>query len=259
MEPASAFRLVNACPIQFGAYRVKICGITRPEDAALAAELGADAIGLNFVGGPRKLGQAQSHKIYWALYDDNAHSCRASELVALINIDAESPGEPWRGHRRDFEYDPAVWQIYSASGEHLAQSHWYLNAEQWWLTFSIQRRESIADLNVYMGLHNLAPKAVLLDTSVHGLLGGTGQSFNWHWIAEARAAGELNGLPPIILAGGLTPENVAEAIRMTHAPTPSGRLFRRRSPRQTRHQGPDQGRVTSSRPPNPAFGAIQNL
>jgi phosphoribosylanthranilate isomerase len=54
----------------------------------------------------------------------------------------------------------------------------------------------------------------VLDTSAPGLLGGTGKTFNWHWIAEARDAGELDGLPPMILAGGLTPDNVAEAIRI---------------------------------------------
>src|SRR6185369_13376000 len=59
-----------------------------------------------------------------------------------------------------------------------------------------------------------SPDALLLDTASKSALGGTGESFNWNWIAEAREAGELNGLPPIILAGGLTPDNVAEAIRI---------------------------------------------
>jgi phosphoribosylanthranilate isomerase len=60
----------------------------------------------------------------------------------------------------------------------------------------------------------MLPAAFVLDTASKTQLGGTGQSFNWHWIAEARAAGELTGLPPIILAGGLTPDNVADAIRI---------------------------------------------
>src|SRR4051812_34099006 len=47
--------------------RVKICGITRPEDAVLAAELGADAIGLNFVGGPRRIKPAAAALILEAL------------------------------------------------------------------------------------------------------------------------------------------------------------------------------------------------
>ena len=46
--------------------------------------------------------------------------------------------------------------------------------------------------------------------------GGTGRRFNWEWIAEARNNGELAGWPPLLLAGGLTPANVAKAIRIAH-------------------------------------------
>ena len=60
----------------------------------------------------------------------------------------------------------------------------------------------------------LAITCLLLDTASAEKLGGTGKAFDWNWIAEARAAGELDGLPPLILAGGLTPDNVADAIRI---------------------------------------------
>src|SRR4051812_23075949 len=65
--------------------RIKICGITRPEDAALAAELGADYAGLNFVGGPRRITNAVATEIILAMPE-------AMTLVALRFLDdAESP------------------------------------------------------------------------------------------------------------------------------------------------------------------------
>jgi phosphoribosylanthranilate isomerase len=79
---------------------------------------------------------------------------------------------------------------------------------------SIANRESIRQLRVRLERLALHPGALVLDTASNKALGGTGETFNWEWIKEARDAGELEGLPPIILAGGLTPENVAEAIRI---------------------------------------------
>jgi phosphoribosylanthranilate isomerase len=56
--------------------------------------------------------------------------------------------------------------------------------------------------------------AVVLDAYDPGRDGGTGSRFRWEWVSAARQAGRLEGWPPIILAGGLRPENVTEAIRV---------------------------------------------
>ena len=56
--------------------------------------------------------------------------------------------------------------------------------------------------------------AVVLDAYTAGKEGGTGKAFNWEWVAQARQEGRLEGWPRIILAGGLGPENVAEAVRI---------------------------------------------
>ena len=53
----------------------------------------------------------------------------------------------------------------------------------------------------------LPVRAVLLDTYKKGVLGGSGEPFDWRWVRAAKRLG------PIILAGGLTPENVGEAVR----------------------------------------------
>jgi phosphoribosylanthranilate isomerase len=53
----------------------------------------------------------------------------------------------------------------------------------------------------------------VVDTYDPAKAGGTGTPFPWDWVAAARDGGARAGWPPIILAGGLRPENVAEAIR----------------------------------------------
>ena len=55
-------------------------------------------------------------------------------------------------------------------------------------------------------------KAILLDAFSKDARGGTGTQFNWEWVSEARLAGRMVGLPPLILSGGLTPANVSDAI-----------------------------------------------
>ncbi|HEY4328505.1 MAG TPA: phosphoribosylanthranilate isomerase [Phycisphaerae bacterium] len=187
--------------------RIKICGITRPEDAALAAELGADAIGLNFVRGPRQLDLERGREIVQSLFTPPMRP----NIVALCGWRGpEAPnclttGEVANNLRVD------RFQIYGQSELRLADGE---DGVPYWMVASISGRKSITDLAIFLGIEKLRPLAILLDTASSTQLGGTGQSFNWNWIAEARAAGELAKLPPIILAGGLTPENVAEAIRI---------------------------------------------
>ena len=96
----------------------------------------------------------------------------------------------------------------------IACAGWFVRHNNYWPVIHVDSRNDIRGLQDIWKPDDLIPPAILLDTAAAGKLGGTGQSFDWNWIAEARAAGELEGLPPIILAGGLTPDNVAEAIRI---------------------------------------------
>ena len=68
-------------------------------------------------------------------------------------------------------------------------------------------REAIASQR----LTNLA--GLLLETASRKGVGGTGEANNWPAILQAKAAGAFDDLPPLIAAGGLTPENVAQAVR----------------------------------------------
>jgi len=194
--------------------RIKICGITRPEDAALAADLGADAIGLNFFAGPRRIDRDAAHRI----------GDTVSTLVTLVGLtDRYLDIDRGQGLAvRDLMggYPALRLMVFQTYGIDLDKVGDPGVSYECWPVFRVQSRNFAVDIQVAVEVDTLrgiwphTVTAIVLDTAVKGQLGGTGQTFNWNWIAEARAAGELEGLPPIILAGGLTPDNVAEAIRV---------------------------------------------
>ena len=169
--------------------RVKICGITRSQDAEFAAEMGVDAIGLVFFeASPRAVTIAQAKKIVAilppfvsvvALFVDAAASTVNDCLAAL-------PIDMLQFHGNE-------------SQEYCAQfSRPYLKA--------IRMREGI-DLVAQSEIYNDAC-ALLLDSYQPGVQGGTGQTFDWSMIKKINK--------PIILAGGLTAENVGGAIKRVH-------------------------------------------
>ena len=192
--------------------RVKICGITRPEDATAAADLGADAIGLNFVGGPRKIAVATARQIMQPLFDELKSDgiTPVALTYSVLSPRGDSPSALTLRH----ELGIHTFQLYD---DPLVKTYRHPETElHYWYIAHVHSRD-LSDLKTLAKpdqLDGSTIDAVLLDTASPDKLGGTGQTFNWHWIAEARAAGELDGLPPIILAGGLTPDNVAEAIRV---------------------------------------------
>lgn len=168
--------------------RVKICGVTTVEDARYALEKGADALGLNFVlGTPRCL-----------------------EVGAAIEIAAGLP--PFGTRVGIFVNEPPdrVETIFHQVGLDAVQLHGEEPPEDCrWLIdrgvrvirgLRVKGEETIAEADRYPGC------TILLDAYVKGELGGTGKTFDW---ALAR---ELAARRPVILSGGLRPENVAEAI-----------------------------------------------
>lgn len=166
--------------------RSKICGITRVEDALLAAEAGADAIGLVFYDkSPRAVDVRQARTILAALPPFvtsvglfvNASRCFIGEVLDAVPLDLlqfhgdETP-EQCEGHGRP-----------------------------WFKALRVRPGDDLrAEAARFSGA-----RAILLDAYVPGVPGGTGERFDWKLIPA--------DLPrPLILAGGLTPDNVAEAI-----------------------------------------------
>ncbi|MHB0764574.1 phosphoribosylanthranilate isomerase [Stutzerimonas sp. NM35] len=166
--------------------RSKICGITSVADALVAAEAGADAIGLVFYGkSPRAVSIAQAREIIAALPPFvttvglfvNASRCEINETLDAVALDLlqfhgdETPADCEGFHR------------------------------PWYKALRVRAGDDIrAEAARYAGA-----RAVLLDTFVAGVPGGTGEMFDWSLVPA--------DLPrPLILAGGLTPQNVQQAI-----------------------------------------------
>lgn len=167
--------------------RVKICGLTRPEDAQTAARLGADAIGLVFYEkSPRNVSLEQAQQICIAL------PAFVTKVALFLDPDTL-----------------LVTRVLDALDIDLIQFHGNESAE-FCASFN---RPYIKALGM-AGRHDLTEQAdiyrdacgLLLDSHVMGAAGGTGEAFDWKIIPESLRHS-------IILAGGLKPENVAEAIR----------------------------------------------
>ncbi len=168
--------------------RVKICGITRLEDARLAIELGADGLGFNFYPpSPRYVAPAAAREILRQL----------PPLVMPVGVFAdETDGARVAAVAR--EAGVAALQIHGPRFPALSSG-----LEGFWIIRAVAVRDSFKPEE----LKSLNASTFLLDSFDATLRGGTGKSFDWKLARDAARFGR------IILAGGLTPENVTEAVR----------------------------------------------
>src|SRR5258705_543689 len=165
--------------------RVKLCGVTRLEDALLGIELGVAAVGFNFVeGSPRRVTPEQAAEVCAGL----------PPFVTRVGVFAdESPGVVEAAVRK--------------AGLTCVQLHGDETPEAC-------RSIPIAWYKAHRVGADFAPESVrsyasttcLLDTRVDGMRGGTGETFDWD-VARLTSA-----YARVILAGGLTPSNIQEAI-----------------------------------------------
>jgi phosphoribosylanthranilate isomerase len=169
--------------------RVKICGITNLEDARCAVEAGADALGFVFYEkSPRFVTPEEAAAIIRQL----------PPLVAKVGVFVDAPSEDVRRIAAECGLDAL--QLHGQESPAFCQSLGFWNVIK---GFRIESERSLGLLAQY------PTAAWLLDSHVPGQMGGTGCSFDWELARQVRDWGR-----PIILAGGLTHENVAEAIRV---------------------------------------------
>ena len=167
--------------------QVKICGVTNVADALAAAEAGADMIGLNFYEkSPRHLSLATAAEISRAL----------PPFVLRVGVFV-NPEES------------QVVEAIAACGLNLLQFHG--DEESNFCTqFGLMSVKAlrVRDSESLQTLENFNTDAFLLDAYSKAGLGGTGEKFNWDLAVAAQKFGK-----PIFLAGGLSPENVADAVK----------------------------------------------
>ncbi len=176
--------------------RIKICGLTVAEDALMAAQSGADMLGLVFYpASPRCMSVERATQLVEAV-KQNGH--RRVEWVGVF-VDAEMPIILDAAARCGFSTVQLHGNEPAALAAELTRRGLAVVK-----AFRAAGRETLAQLAGYPAA------AYLLDACVPGQHGGTGQTFDWALARQATTYG------PIILAGGLTPGNVAQAIATIH-------------------------------------------
>lgn len=167
--------------------RIKICGITNTEDAFAAIACGADALGFVFYSkSPRSVKPETARSIISSLPP------LVTTVGVFVNEDMET-----------------LENIVSYAGLDIIQLHGSEPPEYFRLsrrTIKAIRIKDLADLEP-LNQYKLAA-AFLLDTYSPESIGGTGHVFNWEIAVEAKKLGR------IILAGGLTPDNIEEAVKL---------------------------------------------
>ncbi len=178
---------------------IKFCGMTRAADAALAVEWGASYVGVVFAGGPRRQDDASATAVLSpvrepvgrvGVFGPDSPDSIADRARRLGLRAVQLQGDPQASHVDAIRalWPGAVWAALRVAGPELPGYAAELFA--------------VAD-------------AVVLDARVDGALGGTGVALPWHEIADAVAALRTSraARARLVLAGGLRPGNVGDAVR----------------------------------------------
>jgi phosphoribosylanthranilate isomerase len=175
------------------AVEIKICGLTRPEDALVAAEIGASYVGAIFAGGPRRITPERAAGLFEAIPGDvrrvgvfgaesPAEVARMARVAGLDIVQLHADPDAAHAKRVHEESGTVVWAVVRVSAD--------------------SNSLRVAELDA-------AVDAIVLDAFVPGQLGGTGTSFDW----RRPAAWARPGHARLIVSGGLDAGNVGDAMQ----------------------------------------------
>lgn len=171
---------------------VKICGITNPDDALLATEAGADALGFNFYPGSKRFIDLEAERAW--LENVPPDVLRVAVVVnPTLNQAKTLLREPFLDaiQLHGDETPEFCATVFRETGKPVIKA------------LRLARRESLAAVAEFSGM------PVLLDAFAGAERGGTGHTFDWNWIENSHERDRM------ILSGGLNPENVTEALALT--------------------------------------------
>ncbi len=170
--------------------RVKICGMTRKEDVRAAVEAGADAIGFVFYpASPRAISIEQAQQL----------ACELPPFVTTVGLFVNADRDTVHKHIEQIGLDLLQFHGDETPEQCRGYGRPYMKA--------IRMRPEV-DLP-FMREHYSDASGLLLDTYKKGVPGGTGATFNWDLVPPELAS-------QVVLAGGLSAENVAAAIQHVH-------------------------------------------
>lgn len=169
--------------------RIKICGLTTPQDARAAIALGADALGFNFFPKSKRY---VGGEVSWI-----AELPGEVEKVAIAV-------DPTRDEAKALAATPGITSLQLHGTESPEFCRDLMEAG-----IRFEKALPVTGLNSFANCPDFSTRTVLLDSYVAGEFGGSGRIFPWEM---ARRFIEANRHLRVILAGGLTPENVAQAV-----------------------------------------------
>lgn len=178
---------------------VKICGLTRPADAAYVEQSGAHFLGAILAGGPRLLSTDQAREVLGP----------PRYGVRRVAVFGDQSPEAVIRIARDLALD-----VVQLHGHRTPEEAWYIGAESGCVVWPVLR---VAGNELPLEAERLAAvhRTLVVDAHVVGQLGGTGVALDWSGLADS--VRRLRSRVPelmLVLAGGLRPENVGEAIQL---------------------------------------------